>query len=159
PFDARSIPMFSGDHVELRLRPASRVAIALVLLHATAAAVPWALPAPWILQVTACAGVVTLGAAAVWHDGLRRGRGALRSLRIDADRRVRIIAGDGSVRNARLVSSATALPGLLILWGRDEQRRPWRCVATADSVDPGSLRRARVFLRWKVAPSDPGSPV
>ena len=125
------------------LAPSTRFALAIVLLHAGAAACAFAV-LPTVAGGLLAAALLALGLAAAWSRALLRSRSSVRALEIGAGLLVELAGGERLAAEAdgrRYVSRlAVALPL------RSPRRRT--ILVTADMLPPADFRRLRLWALW-----------
>lgn len=129
-------------HLPLRVQPepSRQLRWLLAVLHLLALAALLQADLAWSWQG---AGVGLLSAS-LW-SGLRTPTPP--TLRAQADGRLLILRGD-AWQPVQLSPSSIALPWLIVLRWR-EGRRHHALALPADSLDPDTHRRLRLWLRWK----------
>jgi len=138
------------ERLSLRLGPSRLLAAVLAGAHVVAGAALWLAPVP-VTYALACS--VVLSVHLVWvvrRHALRTDDRALINLDLTDDGSVSVCTRAGLLRAYRVAGSTFVSPLLTVLSLRSETA-PWtrRVLIPADSVDPDSFRRLRVWLRWR----------
>lgn len=139
-----------AERLSLRLGPSRLLAAVLGGAHLVAAAALWLAAVP-VVYALVCS--VALSVHLVWvvrRDALCIDSHALVELDVDDDGSVFASTRAGVRRDYRVCGSSFVSPLLAVLNLRTEGRR-WthHILIVADSVDAESLRRLRVWLRWR----------
>ena len=125
------------------MAPSPLFAVAIVALHATAAAsVLMVLPgfAGWLLAIA----LLGLGLAAAWGRALLRSRASVRALEISGESLAVELAG-----GEKLSAEAGERRYVSRLFVSIPLRRPRRTLlVTADMLPPGEFRRLRIWALW-----------
>ena len=133
--------------MRLKLVPSPRLALAIVALHAAAAACSVAV-LPGLAGGALAAGFLALGAAAAWSRALLRSPASVRALEITGPAlAIELTSGDSiavEVGERRYVSRlAVTLP----------LRRPRRTIlVSADMLPADDFRRLRIWALWGKLP-------
>ena len=134
-----------GIRVELRPSPLLNGALAAIHLSAIAVLAWQSELLAWFAPGGA---LVLAGFVNGWLKyGVRRGRRFIRTLSLQGDARWTIGYGDGREEPGELLVSSLVSPWLVILSFRTDRRRR-HVLLLRDNVDPVSLRRLRVRLRY-----------
>ncbi len=103
--------------------------------------------------------LLAMGVGIAWHyRRYRRQRRASEGLlfRLDRQDRWRLLREGRDAVPLRLLPGALVHPALVVLRLREASGRTHACVLTRDNLDPHTLRRLRVRLRWsRGAPEQP----
>ena len=133
----------SAPALRLKLVPSLRLALAIVALHAAAAACSVAV-LPGLAGAALAAGFLALGLAAAWSRALLRSPVSVRAFEIAGpELAIELTSGDKiavQVGERRYVSRlAVTLP----------LRRPWRTIlVSADMLPADDFRRLRIWALW-----------
>jgi hypothetical protein len=144
-----------NDSLQVELRPSPVLATTLGAGHLAAlAAAVIGLPAP-AAALVACG----LGLSAAHHLGVatHRSSRAVAGLAFRSDGGLALGDPAGSWLPAELRHCAAPTGWLAVLSARDQAGRSRTAVILPDAIDPEAFRRLRVWLRWRAAPSTPGS--
>jgi toxin CptA len=138
------------ERLSLRLGPSRLSAAVFVGAHVVAGAALWLAPVP-VTYALVCS--VVLSVHLVWvvrRHAFRTDARALINLELTDDGAVSVCTRAGLRRAYRVAGSTFVSPLLTVLSLRSETA-PWtrRVLIPADSVDPDSFRRLRVWLRWR----------
>ena len=130
--------------LRLELAPSPRLAIALLVLHAAAAACLLAAPAPMAGLVAAML-VFAFGAWSAWSRALLRAGSSVRTLHV-AGERLELGLADGRVLAAQTLARRYVGRHLVLLPVRRPVRRT--ILVTADMLAPDSFRQLRIWALW-----------
>jgi len=138
------------ERLSLRLGPSRLLAAVFAGAHVAAGAALWLAPVP-VIYALVCN--VVLSVHLVWvvrRHALRADARALIDLELTEDGSVSVCTRAGLRRAYRVAGSTFVSPLLTVLSLRSETA-PWtrHVLVPADSVDPDSFRRLRVWLRWR----------
>ena len=130
-----------------RLSPSPRLAVLLATLHGCGAAAAFA-ALPGMAGTVLTAGLLGLGAAAIWSRALLRTSRAMAVLEVAGDRlAIELRNGERLEGEASPRRYVSRLAVVVLL------RRPRRAVLVArDMLDPESFRALRVWALWGRAP-------
>jgi toxin CptA len=144
-----------NDSLQVELRPSRMLATAVALGHLAAlAAAVTGLPAPAAALV---AGGLALSAAYHLRVATHRSSRAVAGLAFRADGSLAVAGPTGAWLQAELRHCAAPTGWLAVLSARDQAGRSRTAVILPDAIDPETFRRLRAWLRWRTAPSTPGS--
>jgi hypothetical protein len=141
--------------VRLEIGPSLSLTAFLLAAHAVAGALLVPLDMSYDVTFPLLAALTASCVHSIRSQGLRRTGAAVVALEAFADRHVRLLARNGTLREGQILTSSYVTPRLTILNLRVPGGRllPVHVVLVADNTDPESFRALRVLLRWSAVPT------
>lgn len=138
---------FSGDHLEVSIRPSKWHCGLLAVVHLLAlVALGWAGFALPVMLLVGLAVLASLGYT-LWRFGLLRdSRSVIRLVWHSGT--WQLVLGTGTILPVDLDATTVVLGWLVVANFRDATGRRYAVALLPDSASPDQLRRLRVLLKW-----------
>lgn len=142
------------ESIDVPIRASVRLALLLAAAHAGAMAAIVVLPLAWWLRLAACSLLLVSGAIMISRHALLKTSDSIVGLQLRRDGSCHLQLSNQRSMSGKLCPGWFASPLMIVLQIACPGQR-WRRSITLlpDAVEPDSLRRMRVFLRFAVEPS------
>ena len=139
------------ESIDVPIRASARLALLLAAAHAGAIASIAVLPLAWWLQLAGCSLILVSGAIMISRNALLKTSDSIIGLQLRRDGSCHLQLPDQRSISGELCPGWFASPLMIVLQIACPGQR-WRRSITLlpDAVEPDSLRRLRVFLRFAV---------